>query len=72
MIACYVKTGDASKTAQALRQAAPYALPNTHILGIADELLGCHGALLAAREEMGPATVRVSEAPLTTLRLFTS
>lgn len=50
-----LKTDDPSRSAKALRQAAPYAWPNPRIVSLADEILGLNGRLSLAREEMGPA-----------------
>ena len=69
LIAAFVKTSDAEASAGALRTAAPHALPNRHLIALADEVLGCNGALIAARETMGGASVSVADGPLTILRL---
>lgn len=68
LIASYVKTGDAERSALDLRAAAPHAAPNRLIIALADDLLGCRGQLIDAREMMGQYQPAV-EAPLTTLRL---
>jgi predicted protein tyrosine phosphatase len=69
LIAAFMKTADALGSAWALRAAAPYAQPNRRVIALADHALGCDGELIAAREEMGPATETVAEAPLTVLRI---
>jgi predicted protein tyrosine phosphatase len=43
------------EAAQHLRAAAPHAYPNRRMIAVADELLGCEGRLVQAREAMGPA-----------------
>jgi predicted protein tyrosine phosphatase len=69
LIARYVKCGDAEASALALRAAAPHAIPNRRIVQLADDVLGCGGALLGALEGMGKPSVWLDEAPLTALRL---
>jgi predicted protein tyrosine phosphatase len=49
--------------AQALRQAAPHAQPNSLMITLGDAILGCGGRLIAAVRRMGPATP-VDQAPL--------
>jgi predicted protein tyrosine phosphatase len=55
------------EAAQALRDAAPHAHPNARIIALADQLLGRHGRLIAARSAIGPGEP-VGEAPLIALR----
>ena len=43
--------------ARHLRRAAPHAYPNRRMIEVADQLLGCAGRLIAAREAMGPANL---------------
>jgi len=43
--------------ARHVRSAAPHAYPNRRMIAVADQLLGCEGRLIAAREAMGPATL---------------
>lgn len=69
LIAAYMKTNDALGSARALRVAAPYAQPNRRVIALADRVLGCNGALIAAREDIGTASEFVAEAPLTVLRI---
>ena len=55
LIAHTLKTNDPSRSAMALREAAPYAWPNRRIVSLADSILGLNGRLNSALEEMGPA-----------------
>ena len=61
--------GREAEAAAALRAAAPHAQPNRRLVALADEILGCGGRLVAARDAIGygPALVR---APLAALRLL--
>ena len=68
LIAHFMKCGDELASAQALRAAAPHASPNRRIIGIADDILGCSGRLIKAREAMGPGEL-VTEGPLVELSL---
>jgi predicted protein tyrosine phosphatase len=43
------------EAARHLRGAAPHAYPNRRMIAVADQLLGCEGRLVQAREAMGPA-----------------
>jgi predicted protein tyrosine phosphatase len=43
------------EAARHVRSAARHAYPNRRMVAVADELLGCNGRLIAAREAMGPA-----------------
>jgi predicted protein tyrosine phosphatase len=43
------------EAARHVRSAAPHAYPNRRMIELADELLGCQGRLVAARQAMGPA-----------------
>ncbi len=52
--------GCEAETAQLLRRLAPHAHPNRRMIALADELLGCEGRLIQAREAMGPAVPMVS------------
>lgn len=47
--------GCEAESAHYLRLTAPHAHPNRRIIAIADEILGCKGRLVAARESMGTA-----------------
>jgi predicted protein tyrosine phosphatase len=49
--------GREGEAARHLRQAAAHAWPNRRMIALADDLLGCDGALVAAREAMGPADI---------------
>ena len=71
LVAAYMKHGDAEACGIALRDAAPHAQPNRHIIALADAELGCNGDLKLAHRAMGPATRAVNSAPLTTLHLPT-
>lgn len=56
LIGLVVKAGGREMEAAArLRAAAPHAWPNRRMIALADEILGCAGRLIAAREAMGPA-----------------
>jgi predicted protein tyrosine phosphatase len=68
LIGHFIKTGDEHASASALRAAAPHALPNRRIIALADDILGCGGRLVAAREAMGHGE-SVVEGPLVTLSL---
>jgi len=68
LIGHFIKTGDESVSARALRAAAPHALPNRRIIKLADDILGCDGRLVAAREAMGQGE-GVVEGPLVTLNV---
>lgn len=58
MIALVVKAGGNERAAaRRIREAAPHAHPNRRMIALADELLGCGGRLIAAREAMGPADI---------------
>ncbi len=46
--------GREMEAAERLRRNAPHAWPNRRMIALADELLGCDGRLIAAREAMGP------------------
>ena len=45
------------EAARHVRNAAPHAYPNRRMIAVADQLLGCAGRLIAAREAMGPANL---------------
>ena len=45
-----------------MRKAAPHAWPNARMIALADEILGCEGRLIAAREAMGPAELTLAGA----------
>jgi predicted protein tyrosine phosphatase len=64
LIARYVKSGGAEASALALRAAAPHAIPNRRIVQLADDVLGCGGALIGALEGMGEPSEWLNEAPL--------
>ena len=56
LIGLVVKAGGREQeAAAAMRKAAPHAWPNARMIALADEILGCEGRLIAAREAMGPA-----------------
>ena len=56
LIALVIKAGGREmEAAYHVREAAPHAWPNQRIIALADEILGCKGRLVAAREAMGPA-----------------
>lgn len=56
LIALVVKAGgNEMEAARRIREAAPHAWPNRRMVALADEILGCEGRLVAAREAMGPA-----------------
>jgi predicted protein tyrosine phosphatase len=58
MIALVIKAGgNEMAAAQRIREAAPHAYPNRRMIALADELLGCGGRLIAARDAMGPADI---------------
>ncbi len=67
LIAHFLRTGNAAQSAQALRDAAPHAKPNRHLIELADRHLACDGGLVDAVDSMPPSTVTLDEAPLTTL-----
>ena len=54
VIAC-VRTaaGEENAIAQALRDAAPFATPNLHMVALADDLLGRGGRMVAAIQSLG-------------------
>lgn len=56
LIAHTLKTNDPRKSANELREAAPYAWPNRRIVALADSILKLDGQLIRSREEMGPAS----------------
>lgn len=45
--------GEAEAIASALREQAPFATPNRHVVGLADALLGRRGAMIAAVAAIG-------------------
>jgi predicted protein tyrosine phosphatase len=57
------------EAARHVRQAAPHAYPNRRMIAVADQLLGCGGRLVDAREAMGPANL-LPLAPLVRLPLL--
>ena len=57
------------EAARHLRGAAPHAYPNRRMIAVADQLLGCAGRLVEARETMGPANL-LPFAPLVRLSLL--
>lgn len=59
MIALTIKSGDETASGRAVRRAAPHAQPNRRMIVLADELLGCDGRLIEARDAMGPAVPAV-------------
>ena len=54
LIAHAMLSKDAAASAAVLRGAMSYAMPNQHIVALADAELGFDGALSRAREAMGP------------------
>jgi predicted protein tyrosine phosphatase len=70
LIGLVVKAGGREQEAAVLmRKAAPHAWPNARMIALADEILGCEGRLVAAREAMGPADLMLA-APLVRLPLL--
>ena len=63
---CLEAPGREKDAAVRIRRAAPHAEPNRRIVALADELLRRRGRLLAALEEMGPASYAMP-APLVRL-----
>jgi predicted protein tyrosine phosphatase len=61
--------GREAEAASALRAAAPHAQPNRRMVALADEILGCGGRLVAAREAMGFAPA-IQRGPLVALTLL--
>jgi predicted protein tyrosine phosphatase len=57
------------EAARHVRNAAPHAYPNRRMIAVADQLLGCGGRLIDAREAMGPADL-LPLAPLVHLPLL--
>jgi predicted protein tyrosine phosphatase len=57
------------EAARLVRSAARHAWPNRRMIAVADELLGCGGRLIEAREAMGPADL-LPLAPLVRLPLL--
>jgi predicted protein tyrosine phosphatase len=57
------------EAARHVRKAAPHAYPNRRMIAVADQMLGCAGRLVAAREAMGPADL-LPFAPLVRLSLL--
>jgi predicted protein tyrosine phosphatase len=62
--------GREREAARHVRHAAPHAYPNRRMIAVADDLLGCDGRLVDAREAMGPADL-LPLAPLVRLSLLT-
>jgi predicted protein tyrosine phosphatase len=70
LIGLVIKAGGReAEAAEMLRKAAPHAWPNTRMIALADQILGCEGRLVAAREAMGPATLTLPT-PLVQLPLL--
>ena len=70
LIGLVVKAGGREQDAAALmRRTAPHAWPNARMIALADEILGCEGRLIAARNAMGPADLTLV-APLVRLPLL--
>jgi predicted protein tyrosine phosphatase len=70
LIGLVVKAGGREAEAAALmRRTAPHAWPNARMIALADELLGCEGRLIAAREAMGLPDLTLA-APLVRLPLL--
>jgi len=57
------------EAARHVRSAAPHAYPNRRMIAVADQMLGCDGRLIDAREAMGPADL-LALAPLVHLPLL--
>jgi predicted protein tyrosine phosphatase len=58
LIALVVKApGRELEAARHVRSAAAHAYPNRRMVAVADQLLGCEGRLVQAREAMGPANL---------------
>ena len=57
------------EAARHVRQAAPHAYPNRRMIAVADDLLGCDGRLIEAREAMGAANL-LPLAPLVRLPML--
>ncbi|MGH6912327.1 MAG: tyrosine phosphatase family protein [Geminicoccales bacterium] len=71
LITLVVKAGGReAEAAHGLRTAAAHALPNRRMVLLADDLLGCEGRLIAAREAMGPAQITALHGPLVRLPLL--
>jgi predicted protein tyrosine phosphatase len=70
LIALVIKApGRELEAARHVRQAAAHAYPNRRMVAVADQLLGCGGRLIEAREAMGPAHL-LPLAPLVHLPLL--
>lgn len=69
LIAHAMRSGDAEASAAALRRAIPYALPNRHIVALADAELGFGGALARARDGLPAPTDRKPPGHVATLPL---
>jgi predicted protein tyrosine phosphatase len=69
LIAHVLRSGDPQESVQALRDAAPYAMPNRRIVALADDELGFAGALVEATERMGPPGFRRWDESLAVLPL---
>lgn len=70
LIGLVVKAGGReAEAATLMRRTAPHAWPNARIIALADELLGCEGRLIAAREAMGLPNLTLA-APLVRLPLL--
>jgi len=70
LIGLVVKTpGREAEAARLVRATAPHAYPNRRMIAVADELLGCDGRLIEAREAMGEADL-LPFAPLVRLDLL--
>jgi predicted protein tyrosine phosphatase len=70
LIGLVIKAGGREAEAAALmRRTAPHAWPNARMIALADELLGCEGRLIAAREAMGLPNLTLA-APLVRLPLL--
>lgn len=54
LIAHVLQTGNPVKSVKALRRASLYASPNRRIVALADSIMGFDGALVDARENIGP------------------
>ena len=68
VVLCAKQPGREIQAARQLRAAAPHAQPNSRIIQLADELLGCQGRLIAARATMGPSQF-VPDGPLIRLTI---
>ena len=69
LIAHAMRSGDAGASATALRRAVPYALPNRHIVALADAELGFGGTLAEALDALPERTETKPRGHVATLPL---